>query len=636
MTPAEDLICEIARLWAPPKKLTVSQWADLYRHLSPESAAKPGKWVTHPFQREPMDAISDSRVSRVVIKSATQMLKTSVLENAAGYFAHQDPGPVMVIQPGDQDAKDFSKEKLAPMIRDSPVLKAIFSESKSRHSDSTITQKHFAGGLLVIVGAGSARNLARRSIRVLLADEIDKYKSTQEGNPLALARKRLATFRHRAKEVNTCSPTVEGSEIDKAYASSDKREYYVPCPHCGVYQSMMGRWDHVRWDSLAGLTLLERAQTAAYYCDACDRPWTDLERWSAVENGQWRAHAPFAGIAGFWISELYSPWKHLWEIVLDFLQKKDDSEDLRTFVNTSLAENWKEKGDAPPDELLYERARREKYTRGIVPKGGLFLTCGVDVQKTYLQYEVVAWGRNQESWSIDYQILDGSPSAPAVWEKLRNLLGEQFPHESGSMLPIAKMAVDTGHETNNVYQWVRSTGGQAIAVDGRQGGSVAVAHPSLVDVTVSGRKISNGLKLWPVATSMLKAELYGRLNLKPPTEEELAAGSPYPAGYCHFPAYDAEFFKQLTAEQLITRYVKGYTKLEWQKTRPRNEALDCRVYARAAAYVVGLDRMSSANWEQLELDLKNSDEAAAEVASAQVVRQRGSWFGRGTGNWFGR
>lgn len=637
----------LARL-APPPDLTVSKWADTYRYLSPESAAEPGRWKTLSFQRDPMDACSDPTVRRVVIKSATQMLKTATIENTVGYYAHQDPGPILVIQPGEADSKGFSKERIAPMIRDTPVLKALFSESKSRDSDNTINEKLFPGGMLAITGGGSPRNVARRAIRVLCCDEIDKYKPTAEGNVVALARKRLATFRHRSKEILTCSPTLAGSEIDRAYEASDKREFFIPCGYCGVFQSLIQKWGQVRWDQTAGLSIEDRARSAAYHCQECDKAWTEGDRLAAIEVGEWRPQAPFSGVAGFWISELYSPWKSMYEIALDFLTKKGNSEDLRTFCNTSLAENWQEKGEAPDDERLRLRAAMERYERGTVPFGVLFLTCGVDVQKTYLQVEIVGWGRGKESWSIDYRTIQGNPQQPEVWAKLDELLNETFPHVAGLQMPIAKMAVDTGYATNDVYSWIRTTGDRALAVDGRPGGSVPVAFPSSVDVTVRGRKLTNGLKLWPVATGLLKSELYGWLSLDAPTDEELDADPPaiFPPGYCHFPRYDAEFFKQLTAERLVARLVKGYAKPEWQKTRERNEALDCRVYSRAAAYVVGLDRFREANWADMETQIVN--ESARKPAPAVLTASNPappptqppkpteeSWFGD-TSNWLGR
>jgi phage terminase large subunit GpA-like protein len=219
----------------------LGEWADKYRFLSSESAAEHGKWTTLPFQRGPLNAVSDARIYRVVIKSATQMLKTETILNGIGYFAHMDPGPILVLQPRDDDAKAFSKERIAPMIRDTPALREIISAAKGRAADNTLEEKFFTGGMLAITSAGSPGNLARRAIRLLFADECDNYpvSAGPEGNPISLARERLATFRHRRKEILACSPTVDGSEIDRVFAGSDKREFFVPRPHCGHYQSLM-------------------------------------------------------------------------------------------------------------------------------------------------------------------------------------------------------------------------------------------------------------------------------------------------------------------------------------------------------------------------------------------------------------
>lgn len=446
MTRAEELASLLCRTCLkPPPRLTGWEWADQFRYLSPESAAEHGKWTTLPFQRGPLEAMSDPRIHRVVLKCATQLMKTEVILNGIGYFVHQDPGPILILQPRDADAKAFSKERIAPMIRDTPVLRELFSDMKSRSSENTIEEKLFPGGILAITSAGSPGNLARRAIRFLFCDEVDKYPPSAgaEGNPVSLARKRLATFRHRRKEIATCSPTVAGSEIDRAYETSDRREYFVPCPSCGQMQSLMAKfWIQVRWDSSLS-TREAQAGSARYHCEACDAPWDDAARWKAIERGEWRAQGSANGVAGFWISELYSPWKTLGEIVLDYLAKKDNAEDLKTFINTSLAENWVEKGEAPEWEILLGR-REGVYIPGTVPRGGLFVTAGVDVQRDRLEVEVVAWGRGRESWSVDYEILEGRPSEPEVWKKLEEFRGRTYTTSSGAELPISCMFVDSG------------------------------------------------------------------------------------------------------------------------------------------------------------------------------------------------
>lgn len=642
---AYSVAAEAMRVFAPPPDLTCSQWADQYRQLSAESSSEPGQWKTHPFQREILDAISDPKVRRVVVKACTQVIKTEAILNGIGYFAHQDPGPILVLQPRDADAKAFSKERIAPMIRDTPALQAVFAESKSRIADNTIDQKMFRGGMLAITSAGSAPNLARRAIRFLFCDEVDKYVSTQEGNPIALARKRLATFRHRAKEILTCSPTFEGSEIDRAYSASDQREYYVPCPKCGYTQSLMLKfWKQVRWDSSLP-TREEQAASARYHCEECDAPWTEADRQKAVESGEWRASKPHNGVAGFWISELYSPWKQLNDIVLDYLTKKENPEEFRTFVNTSLAENWLEKGEAPEWETLL--SRREDYMPGFAPAGGLFLTCGVDVQRDRLECETVAWGRNRESWSVDYQIFEGRTSEPAVWAKLEEYRTRLFAAEGGAELPISRMFVDSGDgtTTNDVYNWVRmQPQSQVQAIKGSDKGILPVGQPSPVDVTQGGRKIKAGLRIRMVNVSFFKSEFYADLKKRAPTEEERAQGFGYPPGYCHFPTgghYGDEHFKQICAEQLVNHRNRktGRTKAEWQQTRARNEALDCRVYARAAAWDLGLDRMQDKHFRAYEAQieaLKPKPKDAEPTPAPRPVRHESKWLGGRERGWLRR
>jgi phage terminase large subunit GpA-like protein len=655
MNSSEKLFAKVCRACLkPPTEMTVSTWADRYRYLSSESAAEHGKWSTIPFQREPLDAVSDPRIYRVVIKSATQMLKTETILNGIGYFAHMDPGPILVLQPRDSDAKAFSKERIAPMIRDTPVLRSIFGASKSRSSDNTIEEKLFTGGILAIASAGSPANVARRAIRFLFMDEVDKYPPTAEGNSPSLARKRLATFRHRKKEIMTCSPTLPGSEIDRAYEASDKREFLVSCPACGHQQSLMMKfYTQVRWDSSLP-TREEQARSARYHCENpdCDAAWDDATRWKAIDQGEWRAKAPVNGVAGFWISELYSPWKQLSEIVLDFLLKKGNPEDLKTFVNTSLAENWVEKGEAPEWETLL--TKREGYDPGTVPVGGLFLTAGVDVQRDRLECEVVAWGRGRESWSVDYQILEGKTSESAVWEKLEALRSQTFRTDAGAELPIARMFVDSGDgtTTNDVYNWVRSQPStQVQAIKGRDKAILPVGQPSPVDVTAGGKKIKGGLKIKIIDVGFFKSELYANLKLRAPTDEEREQGWKYPPGYCHFPEgknYGDEHFKQLCAEQLLT-HINRRTKrpkTEWQQTRARNEALDCRVYARAAAWDRGLDRMQDKHFRQFEEQLKvmpQTEQAGQQASGSEKgpgvdprTLRSGDYLGNRTQNWFGR
>jgi phage terminase large subunit GpA-like protein len=360
---SKAVVDEAFGLFAPPKAISVSQWADQYRILSPESGAAPGRWRTLPFQREPFDSFSDPDVRVVVIMTSTQMLKTTMIENCLGFLVDNDPGPCLAVFPRDSDCDRFSKVRLSPMIRDTPSLRAKIKEVTSKWVGDTLSHKSFPGGFLSLAAAGSPGNLASLPIRFLFCDEVDKYvfSSGSEGDPLSLAMKRQATFPSR-KTVLCCSPTIAGeSRIEKAYATSDQRKYEARCPACGEFQVMA--WSGVKFDK--GPTDQDRARTARYMCESCGAEWNDVMRHRAVAAGRWFATAPFTGTAGFWISELYSPWKNMRDIVHDFLTKFRDPRQYQTFVNTSLAETWKQQGEAPDWERLFNR--RESYAIGIVP-----------------------------------------------------------------------------------------------------------------------------------------------------------------------------------------------------------------------------------------------------------------------------
>ena len=321
-----------------------------------------------------------------------------------------------------------------------------------------------------------------------------------------------------------------------------------------------------------------------------------------LAQGEWRAAAPGVGkAAGFHLSSLYSPvgWFSWADAAKMFTDAQTNPALLQVFVNTVLGETWALKGDAPEWQRLYDR--REDYKIGTVPKGGLFLTAGVDIQKDRIEVEVVAWGRGKESWSVDYQVLEGQTAEAGVWQKLTGVLDTHYATESGAALPIVKFAIDSGYATPEVYAWTRQHGGaRAVVIKGDSRAAAPISQPSPIDVGPQGKRVHWGIKVWPVNGSMIKEELYRWLRLDRPTEE---SESPYPAGYCHFPEYGEEYFKQITAEQLVTRIVKGYRRPEWQKTRDRNEALDCRVYARAAAAVYGMDRFTDSAWQTLEGNL---------------------------------
>jgi len=523
-----------------------------------------------------MDAISDGAVESVVVMSSSQVGKSEALNNCVGYYVDQDPAPIMVVMPTERDAEAWSKDRFSPMARDTPCLIGKIADPKSRDGSNKILHKRFPGGHLTIVGANAPSGLASRPIRILLCDEVDRYpfSAGAEGDPVNLAKKRTVTFWNR-KIVLVSTPTIRGaSRIETAYLESDQRQYWVPCPSCGAQQVLV--WGQVRWESAAGSHAggEHRPETARYHCIACDAAWSDAARWAAIRRGEWRARAPFRGIAGFHLNEIYSSWVRLEAMVRAFLSARAGGDEaMKTFVNTSLGESWMESGEAPDWRRLYDR--RDRWPAGTVPKGGLILTAGADVQKDRIEVDVWAWGRGLESWLVDHVVIEGGPEHARSWEQLAALLGRTWPHALGGQLQLTRLAVDTGYEAPAVCAWARTQGfAQVAPVKGVDGFNRAspVSGPTYVDATVGGKRLRRGARLWTVAVSTFKAETYRFLRLERPTVEEIAAGARMPAGAIHLPEWvDAEWLKQFVAEQLVTVKTKrGFARLEWQKLRERN------------------------------------------------------------------
>ncbi len=584
---------------APDPALTVSQWSDRHRILSSRAASEAGPYRTArtPFMRGIMDALSPGDPARrVVFMKAAQVGATEGGNNWIGFCMHQAPGPFLAVQPTVDLAKRLSQQRIDPLIEESPELRELVMPSRSRDSGNTILGKRFPGGQLILTGANSAVGLRSMPARWVFLDEVDAYPGDLdgEGDPIALAEARTISFGHRAKVFLASTPTIKGlSRIEREYELSDQRRYHLPCPHCGALQWL--EFERLRWQK-------GRPETVAYLCAHCDAPIAERHKtwmmdeangacWRATADDETRARAEAAGVVGFHISGLYSPLGWLsWEtIARDWEAAQGNDATLKTLKNTVLGETWQEKGEAPDWQRLYER--REDRPLGRVPDGALVLTAGVDVQRAgRIEIDVWGWGRGLRSWLIDHVVLEGDVARPEVWAELTAFLGTTWPHEGGARMALARLAIDTGDgmTTDAVYSWVRSTGrGQVIAIKGVGGFDRAspVDGPTYVETTEAGRRLRRGVQLWKVAGAVFKSETYRFLRLNAPTEEDLAQGGAWPAGFVHIPrGTTAEWLKQLTAEQLMTiKTRQGFQKLEWQQTRERNEALDCRVYARAAA-----------------------------------------------------
>ncbi len=616
-----DLVKETNQRVGPPDDITGSGWADKFRVVSKESSANPGKWKTLPYQKEPLDVATDSEYREVVIMAASQMLKTEVILNAIGYFSHIEPSPILVVQSTEKPmAESFSKERVAPMIRDTPVLSDLFGDRRQRDSDNTIFHKNFPGGFLAIAGSNSPGSLALRAIRLLLLDELNRFSLTagNEGSPDMIAEARTRTFDNR-KIIKSSSPTTKHGLISIAYESSDKRVYKIPCPRCNDFQILY--WKNIRFNKL------DLDIPAVCICTKCSYKIDESYKLDMLEDGFWHKRAQ-SKVAGFWISELYSVYRSWNEIANDFIKATNDPdpEKLRVVINTSFAESFQSKEESIPD-FLHLLARREKFKRGIVPEGGLFLTASADVQIDRIEVEIRAWSRF-ESWSIDVIVFEGEPSSPNKIAKFLNpLLANRWPVQGSDVsLKILGMGIDTGGSfTQAVYMWCRSQdSARVFALKGMDSSTMdlPVRRPKFVDISFDGQIYKDGLQLRMVGVSLLKGELYAQLKLKKLEDEN------FPFGFIHYSQFhNEEFFKQLTAEQKqIVGHRNGRPIFSWRKIHNRNEALDLAVYNRATAIILGIDHLTEDDWQTLEknlIDTPVSKELSSQSGASRRTVSRG-------------
>ncbi len=608
-----DLLSEVIVFWQPPKRLSLSEWSDEHAYLSPESAAEPGKWRTIAYQKGIMDALTDISVETVTVMKSARIGYTKMLNWDTAYHIHHDPCPQLIVQPTIEDAQGYSKDEIAPMVRDMSVLSDLVADVKSRDSNNTILKKAYPGGILHLVGANSARGFRRITVKRVKFDEVDGYplSAGQEGDQIKLGTMRSDTYWDR-KIILGSTPTVKGfSRIEKSFDQSDQRYYFVPCPFCNHFQTLI--FENIKWPK-------DDPDKAYYECESChDEIPHSKKRWM-VENGEWRATKSFNGHAGFhiWAGYSYSPNATWAKIAKEFLEanedlkKNKDVEKLKTFTNTILGKTWEERGERPDASVLL--ARCESYTIGRVPERAFVLTSGVDTQDNRLAVVVKAWGRGEESWLIHYEEIYGDPDEPYVWEQLDLLLNRPWPHATGIDLHIVSMAIDTGgHRGEAVKNYCRTRSPKVMAIKGHSAkGKPIVGKPSYVDVNYAGSIYKEGVQLWMIGTDTAKGIIFKRLQ-----KSESGPGT------LHFPlGIEEEYFKQLTNEKLVTLYKKGFPVREWVSLGA-HEALDCEVYAYAAAYRAGLPRMNFDDIENsFEVRVKREDKELPKMKPQKQNKQK--------------
>ncbi len=569
------------RFLKPPKKLTIGEWADQNRVLSSESSKEVGAWETKrtPYMVEIYERLESSEVREVILMMASQLAKSEFINNIFGKYADLDPCPMLLVQPTDTMAVAYSKERIAPMIRDTAVLKAIIRDANKKNSGNTVAHKMFPGGYIAFIGSNSPSKLAARPVRIIFFDEVDRYpeSSGREGDVITLGRKRLTTYSDISKCIITGTPTIKGkSLIATEFKNGSCGTWQLPCPHCGEYQKL--EFANIKWvDS--------EPETVTMMCDECGVLATEKE-WKKgnQSKGKWvHKYRSRKEKLSYHLNALASPWRTWESIVKEWIEIQGDIEKLKSFKNTVLAETWEEQNIKTIDyKDLY--ARREHY-KADLPDGVLIITAGVDIQGDRIEVEVVGWGLGHENWGIVYQVIHGNPSKQEIWDELDEFLQRKFTFEDGTALKIYATCIDTGgHNTQDVYNFVSPREEDRIFGIKGQGGIVPIDNGFR-------RTKNNEINLYSVGVNALKDSTMGKLRINKKGK-----------GYCHFPRnvtrnYTEEYFKTLTAE------VRDPKTNKWRKIRDRNEGLDLRNYNEAALeiYKYDMNILAALTREQLSV-----------------------------------
>jgi phage terminase large subunit GpA-like protein len=519
-----------------------------------------------------MNEFSNPETREIVLKWSSQVGKSEVKNNVVGYFIDIDPCPILDLEPTVEMGETWSNDRLSPMIRDTPSLRKKIGNGNTKTTGNKILYKKFAGGHITIAGANSPASLASRPIRVLLRDERNRYPASagKEGDPAKLAQKRTATF-WNSKVGDFSSPTIPNVGVSTAYENSDKRKFHVPCRHCGTRQVL--KWSSVHWDKNKDGE--HEPDTAVYVCEHCGVCWDDADRHNSVSKGKWIAEKPFDGVAGFHISQLYSPWVKLASTVREFLEAINDREKMQVFTNTALAEDFVDESEEFDEEDV--KNRREEYMIDSIPAGVVLITAAVDVQKDRLEYDIQGWGAKEECWGLEHGIIYGAADDPETWVDLdEKIKGRKIDIEDGRRLRIHTVCVDSSAYTDYVYKYVRRQPARLrfLAIKGKEG------ERSIWPERGKKTKISGNLHMYIVGVDAAKYRVLTRI------EDIKDVG----ARYYHFAAsYDDEFFEQIPSEKRVMKMSRGKKIYTWEQTRDRNEGLDLLVYNMAAMLSTKID-----------------------------------------------
>lgn len=600
-------------IFLPPTE-SLDEWTLKYRRLSPEASNETGRYdfSRAVYQREILHVLGHPKYRKVVIMTSAQIGKTEMLLCLVGYHIHRDPCPILFLEPTLEMAKAIAKDRIEPMLRDTPALRHLVRDYRGlqanrRGQSSSRLHKSFPGGHFTLAGSNSVATLASRPIRLLVCDEVDRWSrlpgkiGESEGDKLSLAEKRTTTFTYNKKIIIISSPGNKGSSrIEWEFLRSDQRHPYVPCPHCDTFQIL--QFKNFACDKLDnGLSILPSAHFA---CIQCGLRIEQKHKHAILQKQEWRAHRPESRVPGFWIWEAYSPWRSWPEIAAEEVSKRaGGDETYQTFVNLTLGETFEQKGDAPPLEIM--RGLVDAYNQWTVPAGVVFLTAGLDVQGDRVEASIWGWGRGQECWLIGHKVIYGSAQYAGTWSEVDSFLQSDYAQAStGRRLRPWLACIDSGYETHSVYAFCRDKGQVRPTKGSSNIQDPPILTPSLQDIDYAGGKIEGGVTLWRLGVGQIKIVLYSRMKLQP-KEGMARVGEKFI--HLHAGLTDSDLL-QMSSEQLVREPNRsGYVRQRWVK-KYDNERLDCLVNAYAAALMLGIEEIP---WSELEGILDRQQQGGA-------------------------
>ncbi|MEM7695298.1 MAG: phage terminase large subunit family protein [Pseudomonadota bacterium] len=591
MADLDDIEGAFLAAFRPPPRRRLSEWIEANIVLPSGVSAQPGPVRLWPYQREIADAIGHPSIERVTLVKPVRVGFTSLLTAALGGYIANDPAPIISLQPTEQDCRNYVVSDVEPTLAESPALHGMLTTERREGSRNTMLSRRFSGGSLKIIAAKAPRNLRAHTARVLFIDEADAMEAGAEGDPITLATRRTLSFPDR-KIVVGSTPTFEDtSAVLRLYCESDQRVFEVPCPECGTFTEIL--WRHIEWEP-------DKPDTAAFRCPHCEALVDERHKPRMVEAGRWTATAPaIPNHAGFRLNALVSlltnaSWGRL---AKEFVAAKDRPDQLQVFVNTILAEGWREAAEEVDDEALASRA--EPFGLERLPPNVLAITAGVDVQrKDRLEVTFVGWGEDDEMFILSHRVLYGSPQHNETWRDLDHMLRERWTHPLGGTLGVDAAVVDSGDgvTVDKVYAFCRERAGRRILA----GKGMAGSRQAL---TIGG-KVRGGGRVHIIGVDGLKGQLLTRLQSGRSVRFSDELGP--------------SWFEQLTAERRVVRYERGHPTRRWvRKAGQDAEALDCTVYAMAARHAVVSN-----------LAIRRDELAHLPTPSKAPTVVRSAWMGR--------